>query len=94
MGERTDDGTSKIECIEFNQQRSRDDLTKMVTFREYPFAMCNHHFFRQFVKNLQPQFKLNTRNTTRADILKLHEQWKVQLYKILDKISCRVKSYF
>jgi hypothetical protein len=62
----------------------------MVVAHEYPFCMANHYLFRMFVKNLQPQFRLNKRNTIRSDCVKLYHEEKEKLYNVLDKLNCRV----
>lgn len=84
------DGTTKVECFEFKQERSRKDYARMVVAHEYPFTMANHHYFRVFLKNLQPQFRLNKRNTIRSDCMQLYQEEKANLYNTLDKINCRV----
>ena len=90
VNENKEDGTKKVECFEFKQERSRKDYARMVVAHEYPFNMANHHFFRVFVKNLQPQFRLNKRNTIRSDCVQLYQEEKANLYDVLDKINCRV----
>ncbi|XP_078156107.1 zinc finger BED domain-containing protein RICESLEEPER 2-like [Carex rostrata] len=90
VNETKEDGTTKVESFEFKQERSRSDYARMVVAHEYPFNMANHLFFRVFVKNLQPQFRLNKRNTIRSDCVKLYQEEKVNLYNVLDKINCRV----
>ncbi|KAJ1700660.1 hypothetical protein LUZ63_000439 [Rhynchospora breviuscula] len=82
--------TVKVECFEFDQEKSRKDYAKAVAAHEYPFCMADHHFFRVFIKNLQPKFRLNKRNTIRSDCVKLYKEEKENLYNVLDKLNCRV----
>jgi BED zinc finger len=82
------DGTAKVDCFVFNQEKSRKDYSRTVSAHGYPFCMANHHFFSVFVKNLNPQFKLNKRNTIRTDCVKLYREEKAILYDVLDKLNC------
>jgi hypothetical protein len=62
----------------------------MVIVHEYPFNCVTHHFLIVFLSDLQPQFKLVSRNTLRSDCLKIYEDEQIMLYGVLDKLDCRV----
>ncbi|KAF6153012.1 hypothetical protein GIB67_021617 [Kingdonia uniflora] len=62
----------------------------MVIKHEYPFAKVEHEYFRTFVNNLQPQFKLISRNTLRTDVMAIYQQERQKLYKFLDKLQSRI----
>ena len=66
------------------------DLARMIVKHNYPFNMVEHEFFEIFCNNLQPMFRLISRNTVRADILKLYEQENDKLYNFLDSINCKI----
>lgn len=60
------------------------DLATMIVKHNYPFSMVDHEFFEYFCNGLNPKFKIITRNTVRADIIKLHDEMKVKVNEILD----------
>jgi hypothetical protein len=62
----------------------------MVIVHEYPFNYVIHHFLRVFLSDLQPQFKLVSKNTLRSDCLKIYEDEQIILYGVFDKLDCRV----
>ncbi|KAJ3701327.1 hypothetical protein LUZ61_005032 [Rhynchospora tenuis] len=65
----------------FNQVKSRKCLAKMVIVHEYPFNCVTHHFFREFLCELQPSFKIPSRTTLRQDCMKIYEEEQVNLYE-------------
>ncbi|KAJ4731091.1 hypothetical protein LUZ62_012288, partial [Rhynchospora pubera] len=73
----------------FDQARSRKNLGKMVIAHEYPFNCATHHYFKVFVSDLQPLFKMVSRTTIRADCLSIYEEEKVALYQFFSKLDCR-----
>lgn len=66
------------------------DLATMIIKHNYPFNMADHEFCEVFCNNLQPMFKLVSRNTCRADVLNLYGMEKSKLYSFLDEISCKI----
>ena len=62
----------------------------MIILHEYPFLIVDHSGFREYSKNLQPFFKIVTRNTIKKDYLKIYEEEKEKLYAILHALPCRV----
>ena len=67
------DGGPRIQTFKFDQERSRMDLARMIIKHNYPFNMVEHEFFGIFCNNLQPMFRLVSRNTVRADVISLYE---------------------
>ncbi|KAL4195302.1 hypothetical protein AMTRI_Chr05g72640 [Amborella trichopoda] len=43
--------------FKFEQERSRNDLAKMIILHEYPFSIVEHMGFRTSGSNLRPFFK-------------------------------------
>ncbi|XP_058103795.1 zinc finger BED domain-containing protein RICESLEEPER 1-like isoform X3 [Magnolia sinica] len=84
------DGTGSVQNFKFDQERSRNDLARMIILHEYPFSIVNHHGFRTFLNNLQPSFKIVSRNTIKADCMKIFDVEKQKMYEVLDKLSCRI----
>ena len=62
----------------------------MIIKHNYAFSMVDHEFFEYFCHGLNPEFKVITRNTVRADIIKLHDETKFKVNELLDKLDCRV----
>jgi hypothetical protein len=70
----------------FDQMRARKSLTSMVNAHEYPFNIVNHHFLKVFLSDLQPSFKMPSRNTIRANCIGIYEEEKSMLYKLFEKL--------
>ncbi|KAL5710386.1 Ulp1 peptidase [Ranunculus cassubicifolius] len=83
-------GTHAINSFKFDQVRSRLDLAQMIIKHEYPFTMVDHEYFRAFITNLQPLFKLVTRNTVKSDILTIFRDEKESLYRFFETFSGRI----
>ena len=62
----------------------------MVIMHEYPLAMVDHVGFRKFVRGLQPNFKLVSRNTLKRDILKIYDYEKQKSMAKIDNNESRV----
>ncbi|KAJ4820176.1 Zinc finger BED domain-containing protein DAYSLEEPER [Rhynchospora pubera] len=86
----TEAGDNKVAVWSFDQATCRKYLAIMVIVHEYPFNIVSHYFFRLFLKTLQPQFKLISRNTLRSDCISLYEQERKSLYEELGKHDCKV----
>ena len=67
-------GEAKIVSWEFDQTKCKKLFAKMVIVHEYPFNCVNHIFLRLFLNEVQPRFKLMSRNTLRAECLKIYEE--------------------
>jgi hypothetical protein len=52
----------------------------MVIAHEYPFNIATHYFLKVFLSDLQPSFKMPSRNTIRSDCLGIYEDERCQLY--------------
>ncbi|KAL5705817.1 Ulp1 peptidase [Ranunculus cassubicifolius] len=85
-----ENGSNLIKNHKFSQERSRRDFAMMVVKHEYPFAMIDHPYFRQFITNLQPLFDLKHRTTLKSDIMELYGEQKKALYGFLDKLPSRI----
>ncbi|KAF6174744.1 hypothetical protein GIB67_031268 [Kingdonia uniflora] len=59
----------------FSQARSRANLGRMIIKHEYRFNKVEHEYFKEFVNNLKPQFKLISRNTLKSDCHFVDEEW-------------------
>ena len=75
---------------QFDRARVRNKLARMVILHEYPLSMVDHIGFREFVTDLQPMFKLVTRNTLKSDILKIYDNEREKTLKMTDKNRSRM----
>jgi BED zinc finger len=72
LANKKSEGKTAIGNYIFDQEGSRKDLVEMVVLHEHPLSIVEQVGFKIFVNNLQPLFKIPTRNTVRRDILKLY----------------------
>ncbi|CAO2197972.1 unnamed protein product [Urochloa humidicola] len=78
------------EGTHFDQELSRRDLVHMIVQHGYRFSIVDDVGFQKFVKNLQPQFRMVSYDTVRADSMEIYEGEKLKLQDVLFKIPCRV----
>ena len=62
----------------------------MILIHEYPLCMADHLGFRRFVGGLNPDFQIISHNTLRNDILKMFEDCKCSLKKLLEVNQGRI----
>ncbi|KAJ3685744.1 hypothetical protein LUZ61_014908 [Rhynchospora tenuis] len=86
---KTEEGQKVVAWV-FDQMKCRQGLAKMAIAHEYPFNIVNHYYFREFLNDLQPLFKIPSRNTLRADCIKFYEEEYANLYKHLGQLKCRM----
>ncbi|XP_050254848.1 zinc finger BED domain-containing protein RICESLEEPER 2-like [Quercus robur] len=79
-----------LNTYQFDQVRVRNKLACMVILHEYPLSMVDHIGFKEFVADLQPMFKLVTRNTLKSDILKIYDNEREKALKMTDKNGSRM----
>ena len=84
------DGTMSLSTYQFDQVRVRNKLARMVILHEYPLSMVDHIGFKEFVTDLQPMFKLVTRNTLKSDIFKIYDNEREKALKMTDKNGSRM----
>ena len=84
------DGTMILNTYQFDQVRVRNKLAHMVILHEYSLSMVDHIGFKEFVADLQPMFKLVTRNTLKSDILKIYNNEREKALKMTDKNGSRM----
>ena len=79
-----------LSTYQFDQVRVRNKLARMVILHEYPLSMVDHIGFKEFMVDLQPMFKLVTRNTLKSDILKIYDNEREKVLKMADKNGSRM----
>jgi hypothetical protein len=61
----------------------------MIIAHEYPFNCVSHHFLNVFVSDLQPYFKMLSKNTDKLDCISIYEEEMFSLYELFGKLDCR-----
>jgi hypothetical protein len=84
------EGKTIIENYTFDQEGSRKDLMEMIVLHEHSLSIVDQVGFKIFVNNLQPLFKIPTRNTMRKDILKHYMDRMKKTMNLMDKYEGRV----
>lgn len=74
----------------FNQQACRRELVNMIVLHEYPLGIVEHIGFRRYSHSLNPEFKIISRNTVKADVLKDYKEERRKLEKILAHNKSRI----
>ena len=88
--EKVDGQTVTVGSYAFNQDIARRKVAKMIILHEYPLLMVEHIGFREFYASMQPLFNLVSRNTIKADIMKIYEDEKENTKKLLSKNQSRI----
>ncbi|KAF3964866.1 hypothetical protein CMV_010898 [Castanea mollissima] len=70
----------------FDEERSGLDLVRMIIKNGYSLKMVEHEDFKNFVKNLQPLFKLPSQDTLKDKIFRAYREEKERLLKQIDKV--------
>ncbi|GKV40133.1 hypothetical protein SLEP1_g47802 [Rubroshorea leprosula] len=74
----------------FDQERSQQDLVRMIILHGYPLAMVDHVGFKVFVKNLQPLFDVVPNSTVEFSCMEIYEKEKIKVYEMLSKLHGRI----
>lgn len=61
----------------------------MVIAHDYPFNCVKHHFLKAFLADLQPSFKVPSRNTLRTDCINVYKEEQGTLYDQFGMFTCR-----
>jgi hypothetical protein len=67
------DGSNPIVWV-FDLAKSGFVFAKMIITHEYTFNYASHHFLKVFVSNLQPYFKMLSKNTVRLDCINIYKE--------------------
>lgn len=73
-----------------NPEKARQALARMIVAHEYPLAVVDHHFFKEFCSVLQPLFKNVSRNTIKKDIIKQFNEEKRKTMKLMQENQSRI----
>lgn len=67
-----DDNTVSFKLVEFNQEKTRIALAKMIIIDELPFKFVENQGFKDFMAEAQPRFKIPSRVTVARDCMLLY----------------------
>ncbi|XP_057755746.1 zinc finger BED domain-containing protein RICESLEEPER 2-like [Arachis stenosperma] len=80
----------KMGSLKIDSGVARDMFAGYVVAGNKPFNMVDDRRFRNWVKYISPTLKLPSRNTVKADIVKVHKREAAKLKKILVSIPNRI----
>ncbi|WJX61075.1 cellulase [Trifolium repens] len=78
-----DPNSVSLKLVDFNQERTRMALAKMVIIDELPFKYVENEGFKMFMSEAQPRFKIPSRVSVARDCLNLYFDEKEKLKSIL-----------
>ena len=82
-------GLSNVVIHKFNQETSRLTLAEMVIMDELSFRAVEAHGFKRFCRTLEPKFQVPSRTTVARDCIKLYQNERDKLQKILGSSANR-----
>lgn len=84
------DGSSNIQNFKFDQESSRRELARMILMHKLPFSIVECVGFRKFLKGLQPQFEMVSRDTIESDCMKIYNSEKQKLFDGSENLQCQI----
>jgi hypothetical protein len=75
---------------EFDPKLSRQLLAQMIVLDELPFSIVQYVGFVEFLKSLNPLFKMVSKNTIKDDIMKLYYEKKLITSEGFKRYAVRV----
>ena len=84
------DETMSLNVYQFDQNKVRNNLARMVILHVYQLSIVDHIGLREFVNSLQPLFNLISRNTLKSDILKIYDNERKKALKMTDNNRSRM----
>jgi hypothetical protein len=69
---------------------ARKALAEMVVLHEYPLSIVDHVGFRRYLSDVQPMFKMITRNTLKNGIIGIYEFEKKKALSFMQKNNARI----
>ncbi|KAH7845226.1 hypothetical protein Vadar_005350 [Vaccinium darrowii] len=76
--------------IEIDQERYRQKMAMAIIKHNYPFKFVEHEGIRDIHSYLNPAAKSVSRNTAKADVLKLFEREKINLKGELESVASKI----
>jgi hypothetical protein len=72
---------------DYNHEKVKKLIAKMIIVHEYPFRMVEHTWFNIVMRYLNPSYEFIGRKTIRAECLKIYESEKESLAKVLKGVE-------
>ena len=79
-----------IRANKFNQEKFHELLVMAITMHALPFQFVEYEGIREIFTYLCGEVKHITRNTTKADVVKMHKREKTKLKFLLESVDCRI----
>ena len=83
-------GSMSIHANKFNQEKFRELLVMAITMHDLPFQFVEYEGIREIFTYLCGEAKHITRNTAKADVVKMHKREKTKLKFLLESVDCRI----
>ena len=74
----------------FDEDIARRELSNAIILHEYPLSIVYHFGFKRYSMALQPLFKVPSRNTIKSDILKIYDNEKEKIMKLVQSNQSKV----
>ncbi|CAN1791438.1 Putative AC9 transposase [Linum perenne] len=71
----------ELRALTYNPEVSRKQLGLAIVMHEYPLSIVERYYTRNFLIDLQPQFRVSGRNTIKKEILNTYEVERVKVSK-------------
>lgn len=88
--EQEKDETVNLGSVNFDQERSRLDLARMIMLHGYPLSMVEHIGFKIFVKNLQPSFEVMTNSAIELECMKIYMKERQKVFDMIHNMHRRI----
>ncbi|CAN1159789.1 Putative AC9 transposase [Linum perenne] len=77
-------GKRELKALTYNPEVSRKQLGLAIVMHDYPLSIVEHYYTRNFLKGLQPKFRVLCRTTIRKEILNMYALERVKVNKRID----------
>ena len=67
----------------YDEEEVRRELCNMVIMHEYPLSIIDHIDLKRYSKDLNPTFKMISRNPLKRDVIKVFEHEKSKTMRLL-----------
>ncbi|CAL5344289.1 unnamed protein product [Camellia sinensis] len=74
----------------FDEDIARRELSNAIILHEYPLSIVDHIGFKRYSMALQPLFKVPSRNTIKSDILKIYDNEKEKIMRLVQSNQSKV----
>lgn len=76
---------SGLTVYKFFQEKSWQDMTKMIIRHAYSFRTVEHEGFLKFISNLQPKYKVVSEKTVHDDCMDVVKKLKVKARTMIEE---------